>query len=96
MLKQNWVILVILLVMSIMVGGYWAGWAAQVEDVDGDGYADWYVGMGIYAAPSGQAVYIGGEACTINMTSERNNQYDLARDFEFCRTKHLELYPVVR
>jgi len=42
---------------------------------------------GIVPAPSGEAVYLTGEACTINMTLDRSLE-DLQADWEFCFDRH--------
>jgi hypothetical protein len=43
--------------------------------------------LGIHAAPSGQAVYLAGESCTVNMTEDRG-KYEVVADFEFCLRAH--------
>jgi len=42
---------------------------------------------GIVAAPSGQAVYLAGEACTVNMTLDRELD-DLEADWRHCMNHH--------
>ncbi len=83
MLRDNLFFFFIAFVVSFMVGGFLTSMALDPVRMEDNG---------IYAAPSKQAVYIGGEACTINMTADRVNQYDLARDFEFCKNQHMKLY----
>jgi len=44
--------------------------------------------LGIIAAPSGEAVYIAGEACTVNMMFDRT-PLELEEDWEHCMQQHV-------
>ena len=45
---------------------------------------------GIFAEASGNAVYIEGEACTINMTETQDDLSELDQLYMFCAEKHAE------
>lgn len=45
---------------------------------------------GIHAHESGNAVYVAGEACTINMTPSTQINMELNRLYIWCTLKHLD------
>ena len=46
---------------------------------------------GIFPAPSGEAVYIAGEACTVNMGVNRP-LYHIKQDMDFCLRQHADMF----
>ena len=51
----------------------------------------WPSDSGILPAPSGEAVLIAGEACTVNMGANRPLTH-IREDFEFCLGEHERIF----
>ena len=77
-------------IQGALIGGWWACMSTALAWlVFGLVSSCHRLDNGIHNAPSNQAVYLAGEACTINMGFERTDE-EIYNDISFCLLEHVK------